>query len=388
MKAAAGCRSRRVPGLVVGAGAAGLAAAAMLSDRGIEAVVLERGNQPGESWHHRYDALHLNSVRWMSSLPGYLMERRYGSFPSRTDWMAYLGRYANRKALSIEYGVEAQRIERDGSDWRTETTAGSIQAPFVVVATGMDHTPVVPPWSGREAFGGEVLHSADFRTAEPFRGQDVLVVGAGNSACEIAMLLARGGASAVRIAVRTPPLILPRRVLGLSITSWAIPARLLPDRLLDSMSRSVQRLAFGDLSVYGLPRSPRGVSAQRREGYVAPVDCGFVNAVKRGAVEVVGALEGFEGDEALLRGGRRVEPDAVIVATGYRTGLAPLVGHLGVLGRDERPRVHGGVAPPDADGLFFVGYHYDLIPTLPHVGTEARGVARTAAKGSTSQNRR
>lgn len=366
---------------MVGGGAAGLAAAAELKRAGVEPLVLERGSRPGESWHRRYEGLRLNSVRWMSSLPGYLMEHRYGDFPTREAWASYLARYAQRLGIEMEFGTEVKRIERSDGGWRLKPADGALFARAVVVATGMDHTPKFPEWPGRDRFGARLIHSAEFRNAEPYRDQHVLVVGAGNSATEIAVLLARGGARKVMLAVRTPPLLMPPRFAGLSITAWAIPAIPLPDRLLDSASKLVSRLAVGDLTDYGLPPSPRGISAQRREGYVAPIDRGFSDAVRAGAIEVVAALERFEDRRVLLADAHEIEPDAVIAATGYRTGLASLVGHLGVLQDDERPRVYGGAQLPDAPGLFFVGYHYKLIPTLPHLGTEARGIAAAIARG-------
>ena len=364
--------------VVVGAGASGLASAAMLERAGIATTVLERAGRPAASWWSRYEGLRINTVRWMSSLPGYVMERRYGDWPKREHWAAYLERYASRNRLQLRFGAEVERIDRADGNWIVRTNEDVITARCVVVATGPDHTPRIPPWPGRHDFGGRLMHSADFVNAGPFAGQDVLVVGAGNSACEIATLLAVGGAARVRIAVRTPPLILPRRVFGVSITAFAVPGAPLPDWLLDRGSRAVQRLAFGDLTGWGLPRSPRGISAQRREGYVAPIDRGFVAAVKRGAVKVVAGVDRLEGPDVVLSDGCRLRPDTVIAATGYSTGLEPLVGHLGVLRDDGRPRVAGGASPAGAPGLFFVGFHHTLVPTLPHISAEARGVAGAA----------
>lgn len=370
-----------VDALVLGAGPAGLAAAAMIGRRGLTAVVLDRGAGPGESWRRRYDSLRLNSVRWMSSLPGYRMDPRWGDFPSRDAWVDYLRRYSDRFGLQIEPCVEVQRVSRAASgEWLVQTSRGERRARTVVVATGMDHSPVIPEWPGRGSFGRTLIHSSEYRSPKGFEGKHVLVVGAGNSATEIAHDLATGGARRVDISVRTPPLILPRRFAGISITAWAIPALPMPDWILDPASHLVQRISFGDLKPYGLPRGERGISAQRREGYVAPVDSGFVAAVKAGAISVVPAVERLEADAVALSSGATVKPDAVIAATGYRTGLEPLLGHLGVLGEDERPRCHGGASPPGAQGLYFTGYHFKLIPTLPHLGTEARGIARSISR--------
>ena len=366
--------------IVIGAGAAGLAAAGALKQRGVSSLLIEAGDRPGESWHRRYNGLQLNSVRWMSSLPGYRMERRYGDFPSREAWAAYLARYVDRFDLAVRYGTEVERIRRDEGTWKITTSADDLSARAVVVATGLDHTPLIPDWPGRENFIGELMHSADFRDPAPFRGQDVVVVGAGNSATEIAVHLARGGARRTSLAVRTPPLLLPPRLFGISITAWAIPAGPLPDKLLDAGSKLASHLSVGDLTSYGLPPSPRGISAQRRDGYVAPIDRGFSAAVKSGDIEVVGAVEGFDRENVVLANGERRRADSVVAATGYRTGLADLVGEFNVLGGDERPVVSGGAWVPSSPGLHFIGFHYTLIPTLPHLGAEARGIAQALEK--------
>src|SRR5918995_3043295 len=179
-----------VDAIVIGGGAAGLAAAAMLKRRGLEPVVLERGPEVGWSWYGRYDRLHLHTVRWLSGLPGHRIPRRYGRWPSRERVCEYLRDYAERHGLDVRCGIEAERVERTADGWRVETTAGPLEAARVVVATGYNAQPVVPDWPGKDAFPGTLIHSSIYRNAEPFRGQEVLVVGAGNSAAEIAVDLA------------------------------------------------------------------------------------------------------------------------------------------------------------------------------------------------------
>src|SRR4029079_8925019 len=116
----------------------------------------------------------------------------------------------------VRTGVEVARIER-GADggWSVITADGeAIAASEVVVATGYTHTPVPPSWPGVEGFPGEVLHASTYRTATPYRRPDVLLVGVGNTGAEIAVDLVEGGASRVRLAVRTPPHIVRRSNFG------------------------------------------------------------------------------------------------------------------------------------------------------------------------------
>src|SRR3954454_6195465 len=128
--------------IVCGAGAAGLASAACLKQAGIEPLLLERGDAVGTSWRRGYPALPLNTLGWMSPLPGYrASRRRYGEFPTRDDWVRYLEDYARHHELEIEFGTEVGRLEPANGGWRVETSGGTRKAPFAVVATGFDRNP-------------------------------------------------------------------------------------------------------------------------------------------------------------------------------------------------------------------------------------------------------
>src|SRR3954469_21132847 len=163
--------------IVCGAGAAGLASAACLRRAGAAAVGLERGAACATSWRRRYPALRLNTLGWMSTLPGYrASRRRYGEFPTRDDWIRYLEDYARHHELQIEFGTDVGRLEPANGGWRVETNGGTHGPPFAVVGRGFDHDPHIPDWPGREDFEGELLHASEYRDPEPFRERDVLVV--------------------------------------------------------------------------------------------------------------------------------------------------------------------------------------------------------------------
>lgn len=374
-----GTRSR-VEAAVIGGGAAGLGAAAALRRRGIGAVVLER-SRIGESWRRRYDGLRLNTVRWMSGLPGMRIPRAAGRWPTRDQFIAYLERYAERQRLDVRSGVTVRRVDRDDGGYRLETSDGELEARFVVVATGYDHTPRVPDWPGRDSFRGELIHASSYTTSDPFRARHVLVVGVGNTGSELAVDLARGEAASVRVSMRTPPNILRRDIFGVPATVLALLGERQPERITDANGFLLQRLLWGDLEPHGLPRAPLGLATELRvRGLGATVDDGFVAAVKDGRLELVPAVECFEGAAVVLRGGRRVEPEVVIAATGYSHGLEPLVGHLGVLLPSGRPAVLGGKSDPRAPGLYFNGYWLPLRGQLPAMKKSSRDIARAAAR--------
>jgi cation diffusion facilitator CzcD-associated flavoprotein CzcO len=365
--------------LVVGAGPAGLAVAACLRRRGVDVLVVDRGTAVGESWRHRYDRLHLHTPRVQSALPGLRMPRRYGRWVAKDDVAGYLGRYAEHYGLTPRFGTEVRRLERDGDAWKAQTDGAPLQVRQVVVATGYNRTPVEPDWPGRAGFRGPVLHAAAYTGPEGYRGQDVLVVGAGNTGAEIAADLAEGGAGRVRLAVRTPPNVVPRQLGPIPTTLLAISMDSSPAWLADPINRFLQRRFVGDLTRYGLPAPRAGVVAQMRATGVTPtIDVGLIKELRTGRITPVAALDRFDGDEAVLADGTRLRPDAVIAATGYTTGLEPMVGHLGVLDDRGRPLAVG--ARTGVPGLRFVGLSNPLKGLLLQINLDARATARAIAR--------
>ncbi|ROS27918.1 NAD(P)/FAD-dependent oxidoreductase [Cellulomonas sp. PhB150] len=358
--------------LVVGAGPAGLAVAAALGARGVDATVLERADDVGASWRGHYDRLHLHTTRRWSSLPGTVIPRRYGRWVARDDVVAYLEEYA--RDLDVRTGVSVDRADADGTGWVLTTSAGELRARNVVVATGYNHTPVPPAWPGIDTFTGEVLHASRYRNAAPFVGRDVLVVGVGNTGAELAVDLAEGGASRVRLAVRTPPHIVRRSNLGWPAQGTGILVRHLPVPLVDRIAGAVARVEVPDLSSYGLPRPTTGLYSRVQQGSVPVQDVGLIAAVQSGAVTPVGAVVGVDGPDVLLADGSRVSPDVILAATGYRRGLEPMVGHLGVLDEHGVPRAHG--PRPARPGLYFTGYTNPISGMFRELRIDAERIAR------------
>jgi len=127
--------------IVCGAGAAGLAVAATLSRAGVAAIVLERSDGVGASWRARYDGLRLNTPAWMSTMPGYrASHRRYGEYPARDDWVRYLQDYVDHHRIDVRFGTPVHKVNASHGGWRVETSDDALQARFVVIATGYDHT--------------------------------------------------------------------------------------------------------------------------------------------------------------------------------------------------------------------------------------------------------
>ena len=368
-------RRRRYDVVVVGAGPAGLSSALALKDVGLRPLVLERASNVGESWRGRYDRLRLNSARRFSHLPGRPFPPGTPMFPTRDQLIAHLERHSNEPGMELLCGANVTRIDRGEDGWLVRLDGGVVRARQLVVATGYDNVPHIPDWPGRDRFQGRLLHSSGYRNPEPFRGRKVLVAGPGSSGMEIAHDLAEGGAAQVWLAARTAPNIFLREGPG-GLPGDVIAATLLrfPVRFADAVARFGRRKAVGDLTEYGLPIPEEGVFGRLRRLGVAPaiVDEEVIDAIRERRFEIVPGVESLDARGARVAGGERVEPDAVIAATGYRRGLEPLVGHLGALTEDGLPRALG--ERPSADGLRFVGF----VPRPGMIGYAAKEARRAA----------
>jgi putative flavoprotein involved in K+ transport len=367
--------------IVVGAGPAGLATAGALRHHGIGSVVLER-DAVGASWRKHYDRLHLHTVRWLSHLPGYKMPRRYGAWVARDDVVEYLEDYVDAHNLDVRTGVEVEGLERDGDDWRVQTSDGDFVAPRVVIATGYNRHQHLPDWPGLETYTGELIHSGDYRNPDPYAGKTVLVVGTGNSGAEICVDLIEGGAKHVQLSVRTPPTVLLRDTNGVPGQALGVVFRRLPVPVMDRVWPLIQKTAVGDLSEHGLPLPPRGAYSKFMRDDVTPIlDVGLVPLVKQDKVEIVAAVESFDGDDVVLADGRRIQPDAVIAGTGFRRGLEPLVGDLGLVEPQKgRPTVHGPETHPSAPGIHFIGYTNPISGMFREIAIDARRIAKEIAR--------
>ena len=367
--------------VVVGAGPAGLAAAAQLRRRDLRPLVLERGDALAARWRARYEGLRLNTFRAFSQLPGTRLPRDAGRYASREAFIDYLEGYARDHGLDVRLGVDARRIEQHPhGGWEMVSPNGSFLARHVVVATGWDAEPNLPQWADARAFAGELLHASQVRDLRVFRDQRVLIVGAGNSGIDLAGLLVRAGAN-VTVSMRTPPNIFPRDWLGLPLGPSVLMAEHLPSRPVDALGRFIQWQVYRNLSPYGIPRAPEGFMTRfRRAGVNPAIDDGFVSALKDGRARIVGEVERLEREGAILIGGDRAPADDVICATGYRRGLEQLVSHLGVLDERGAPRyADGAPGDPETPGLYFAGFRVSLSGSIRIAGKHARRIAAAIA---------
>ena len=373
--------ARNPDAIIVGAGPAGLACAAIMKAQGLDVAVLEKADHVGAVWRRHYDRLHLHTDRKHSGLPGLAMPATYPLYPSRAQVVDYLDRYAARFEIEPVFGAEVCRIGRDSGVWRTviaqDKFTVSITAPVVVVATGIADSPHRPTWPGLETYSGAIVHSIDYRNPLPFAGQRVLVVGFGNSGGEIVLDLANAGVD-VMMAVRSPVQIIPRDLLGFPIMSWAILYQHLPARLVDVINGPVLRLALGDFEKLGLRRAAKGPRQMvEDDGRVPLIDIGTLARIRDGSIKIRGGIDRFTTDSVVFLDGTTERIGAVILATGFRPDLRRLMPDVdGVFDRAGMPRVTGQATV--ASGLYFCGQI--TVPTgqLREIGIEAQRIASSA----------
>ncbi len=369
--------------IIVGAGPAGLATAASLTQRGITYRLLERGGSLGCSWRHLYDSLRLHTGKHMSHLPGRRFGARTSLFPSRDEFVRYLEDYARHFGLAVETGNDVLRATRVGGVWRVTTTdGGSYDATTLVMTTGIIANPKFPALAGRDRFRGRVLHSVEYRRPNDFIGRRVLVVGVGNSGGEIGAELAHAGAQ-VTIAVRSGAHVVPLSLAGVPIQYIAYAMRRLPKRARERIVGRVQRIMERKHGPPVLPRPAYG-----------PLDAipiiGFhlVDAIRDKLVEVrLAGIAALTESGVRFSNGAEEAFDVVLMATGFGAALAPLGASVrtdakGFAVRSDR------VTSADQEQLYFVGQNYDSTGGLSNIRRDARLVAERVARATHSPRRR
>ena len=180
-----GDRKNALDVAVIGGGQAGLAVGYYLRRAGLSFVIFDSEEEPGGAWQHGWDSLRLFSPAVYSSLPGWIMPGGAEKYPSRDETIEYLTRYEERYELPVYRPAHVEEVRRDGQTLTLKVGPARVRARAVVSGTGTWSEPYVPDYPGREGFRGEQVHSAHYRSPEPFAGKRVLVVGGGNSGAQI-----------------------------------------------------------------------------------------------------------------------------------------------------------------------------------------------------------
>jgi cation diffusion facilitator CzcD-associated flavoprotein CzcO len=291
----------------------------------------------------------------------------------------YLEDYARQFELPIRFNQNVVSAERRDGLWEVTTQDAIYQSRFLVVATGLNEQPHVPTWPGQESFDGQILHSEDYKNGEPFRSQDVLVIGFGNSGGEIAIDLWEHGAKP-GLAVRGPVNVIFRDLLGIPVQQLSIALSVLPPRISDALTAPVRYLVYGDIARYGLRKLPYGPVTQiRNDAQIPVIDVGVIRLIRAGRVRVYPGVREFTHEGVTFTDGATKPFGAVILATGYRAQAGAMFKEASRLTNGEGcPLVSGQeTALP---GLFFCGFRNAATGLLREIGIEAERIGKVIVR--------
>ncbi|MFF4418650.1 flavin-containing monooxygenase [Streptosporangium sp. NPDC001559] len=356
--------------LIIGAGQSGLAAAHAALEHGLHPVLLEASARAAGSWPRYYDSLTLFSPARYSHLPGLPFGGDGDRYPHRDEVAAYLERYAAALAdrgAQIRTGTRVNRVEageeldEGGRGFAVRLEGGEeVSAPVLIAASGAFARPHRPALAGLETFTGRVLHAADYRCPAMLAAEHVVVVGAGNSAIQIAHELAAH--TRVTLATRAPIRFAAQRPLGRDLHFWF-------------------RLSGFDRLPLARADAPPAV----------PVldDGRYRRALRQGRYVRRAMFTRLDGQEVVWADGRRERADALLLATGYRPDLGYLAA-LGALRGDGRPHQRAGLSLTHP-GLGFLGLEWQRTPssnTLRGVGADARYLLARLVRRDRTRRRR
>jgi flavin-binding monooxygenase-like protein len=414
---------------VVGAGGSGLAAIKNLTEHGFGVDCYERETNVGGGWNWRHDrspvyaSTHLLSSKPFTQFPDFPMPDDWPDYPHHSQLLAYFERYADHFDLRrhIWFGTEVVKIEAaptPGGEiapkWDVTTRGSRGGAPrtmryaAVVVANGHNWSPKLPEYAGVGDFRGQVIHASGYKDAAQLRGRKVLVVGAGNTGCDIAVEAAQQSTRCWH-STRRGYWYAPKYVMGRpadQINDALLWLRL-PLAVRQWLYHRTLKMTVGDLTRFGLPAPDHKVYETH-----PIVNSQLVYHVGHGAITPVPDIARFERNQVVFTDGRTAEPDLVIFATGYLPRFefaAPEVLNVDSAGR---PRLHlqllsptqptlavAGLVQPDS-GIFTI-VHWQtvlvarwlrLLDTAPdraaafwkaHRGEAARRFTRARVKDST-----
>jgi cation diffusion facilitator CzcD-associated flavoprotein CzcO len=336
---------------VIGAGASGLAAVKNLREQGFAVDCYERETGVGGAWNWRharspmYASTHLISSKSGTQYPDFPMPDDWPDYPHHGKVLTYLERYADHFGLKehVWFGTEVVRVESGDPAaglWDVTTRVGHTERTSryaaVVVANGHLWSPKLPRYEGQGQYLGKVIHSSEYKDPAQLRGRRVLVVGGGNSGCDIAVDAAQQ-ANRCWHSTRRGYWYAPKYVLGRPTdqVNDLMGALRLPLRMRQWFGQRELRRTVGDQTRYGLPKPDHKLYESH-----PIVNSQLVYYCGHGDIEPVPDIKHFTATSVVLTNGEEIEPDLVIMATGYLPRFEFLSPQVLDADRDGRPRLH------------------------------------------------
>ncbi|XP_047085434.1 probable indole-3-pyruvate monooxygenase YUCCA10 [Lolium rigidum] len=310
--------------LIVGAGPAGLATAACLTQLSIPYVIIEREDCSASLWRNRaYDRLKLHLAKEFCELPHMSYPADAPTYIPKALFVKYVDDYIECFNIQPKYltSVKSSTYDSEKKVWSikahdmAECKRINFTAKFLVVATGENSAENIPVIPGLQNFPGEIIHSSRYKSGKSFSGKSVLVIGSGNSGMEIAYDLATHGVN-TSIVVRSPIHVMTKELIRLGMTL----AHHLPLNLVDKLLVMGAKFMFGDLSRHGITMPNMGpMMLKSKTGRSAVIDVGTVGLIKNGIIHVQGSISKIMGNIVKFQSGDEISFHAIVFATGYKS---------------------------------------------------------------------
>jgi cation diffusion facilitator CzcD-associated flavoprotein CzcO len=363
--------------IIIGAGAAGLSCAVCLERKKIPFILLDKSEKIGSEWSHRYDRLHLHTPRYHSSLPYFKIPGHHPKYLSKNDFAAYLNEYAEKFNIKPKFNQKVIEVKEVNKQWEVITETDKFHGLHLIIATGYARKPVQPHIEGIENFQGDIIHSSQYKNGEKYKNKNVLVVGFGNSACEIGICLYEHKAFPA-LSVRGGVNILPRDIAGISLITIAIGQQWLTKlstRMTDLINRPLLRFITGDEAKLGLKKLPYGAMTQIIKYKKIPlIDVGTVKLIKEKKIEIYPGIKKITSEGVEFTNGKQEDFDAIIFATGYEPGLDDFL--------QGKNNPISASNDNNLSNVYFCGFNISPTGMLRKIAIDAKEIAERISKAS------
>lgn len=370
---------------IIGAGSSGITAAKALKEKGVSFDCFEKGSNIGGVWRFNndnglssaYRSLHINTNRVVMAYSDFPMPDDYPMFPHHFDIIEYFENYVEHFKLRehITFNTSVTDVIRnlDGSYKVLLDNRQSIDYRYVIVANGHHWNPRFPTPAFKGKFSGEILHSHYYRESEQLQNKDVLVVGIGNSAVDIACEAARLHTGKVVISTRSGAYITPNWIWSMPFDNLANPLTAkLPLWLQRFLLNTTLWLARGKQEDYGVPKPNRPVLSEH-----PTLSQDLLNLSGRGLIKFKPNIKEFREKTVIFEDGTEQDFDMIIYATGYKVTF-PFLKHYPEFDIEETNdiRLYKKVIHPDYKNLFFLALIQPLGAIMPLAEIQSKWIAK------------